>query len=143
MASKIIGHYDELLHNKHLRSLASLNVGNSDQMSGFEMSRDQMSGYEMSGFQNCDRVKGKMKRSQKVRNFFGQKSSPKFLLFAFLVFFAQLSPARCQIYEQDHHLIDGDDIFDDANDKSTTTFRENAAGHSFSSSPYPHQVSTC
>ena len=34
--------------------------------------------------------------------------------------------------------IDIDDNFDD--DKSTTTSRENGGGHSFSSSPYPHQV---
>ena len=57
------------------------------------------------------------------------------VVFMILVFlFFQMSFVGCQVFESDV-----DDNFDEF-DKSTTTSRDNAGGHSFSSSPYPHQV---
>ena len=62
------------------------------------------------------------------------------MVFALLLLLAQVSSVSCQMFDPDHQLIDPDDIFDDG-DKVSTTSRDNV-GHSFSSSPYPHQVRT-
>jgi hypothetical protein len=124
-----VSEFECTLHNKQLLP----NVVNSDNcMSGNSNIRTKEITLRHST--NNTLPKRNVKIFTKGHSMFKQtvRRNVVFLFLVFLLF--QLSFVSCQVFEPDV-----DDSFDDF-DKSTTTSRDNAGGHSFSSSPYPHQV---